>query len=80
MMNVYRIINSLSVGICPIFFNHGVGFQSPIPFMSKTSPSPLFSNKDLVRRFGIRHAGQNKMTIQFAYVPYVYISKFLEGE
>jgi hypothetical protein len=29
---------------------------------------------------GIRHGGQNKVTIQFAYVPYARISKFLEGE
>jgi hypothetical protein len=28
----------------------------------------------------IRHGGQNKVTIQFAYVPYARISKFLEGE
>jgi hypothetical protein len=48
--------------------------------MSKTPPSPFFSNKDLVWRFGIRHGGQNKVTIQFAYVPYVRISQFLEGE
>ncbi len=39
-----------------------------------------FSNKDLVWTSGIRHGGQNKMTIQFAYVSYVRISKFLEGE
>jgi len=40
----------------------------------------FFSNKDLVWRFEIRHGGQNKVTIQFAYVPYAHISKFLEGE
>jgi hypothetical protein len=28
----------------------------------------------------IRHGGKNKVTIQFAYVPYAHISKFLEGE
>jgi len=40
----------------------------------------LFSNKDLVWRFRIRHGGQNKVTIQFAYVPYARILEFLEGE
>jgi hypothetical protein len=34
----------------------------------------------LVWRFGICHGGQNKVTIQFAYVPHARISKFLEGE
>ncbi len=29
---------------------------------------------------GIRHGGQNKMTIQFAYVPYARILEFLESE
>jgi hypothetical protein len=28
----------------------------------------------------IYHGGQNKVTIQFAYVPYVHILEFLEGE
>jgi hypothetical protein len=37
-------------------------------------------NKDLVWASGIRHGGQNKVTIQFAYISYVCISKFLEGE
>jgi hypothetical protein len=40
----------------------------------------LFSNKDLVWTFRIHHGGQNKMNVQFAYVPYVYILEFLEGE
>jgi hypothetical protein len=40
----------------------------------------LFSNKNLVWRFRICHGGQNKVTIQFAYVPYARILKFLEGE
>ncbi len=31
-------------------------------------------------RSKIRHGGQNKVTIQFAYVPYVRISEFLEVE
>jgi hypothetical protein len=35
-----------------------------------------FSNKDLVWTFGICHGGQNKVTIQFAYVPYARISEF----
>jgi hypothetical protein len=29
---------------------------------------------------GIRHERQNKVTIQFAYVPYAHILEFLEGE
>ncbi len=29
---------------------------------------------------GICHGGQNKVTIQFAYVPYARILEFLEGE
>jgi len=33
-----------------------------------------------VWRSGIHHGGQNKVTIQFGYVPYVCISKFLGGE
>jgi len=40
----------------------------------------FFSNKDLVWRSELCHGGQNKVTIQFAYVPYVRISKFLEDE
>jgi hypothetical protein len=39
-----------------------------------------FSNKDLVWKVGIPHGGQNKVTIQFAYIPYARISEFLEGE
>ncbi len=69
MMNVYRIIIFLGEGICPTSFNH---VQNP-------TESP-FSNKDLVWTSGIRHGGQNKVTIQFAYVPYARISEFLEGE
>jgi hypothetical protein len=37
MMNVYKIINSLGVGI---YLQSWEGFQSPIPSMSKTRPSP----------------------------------------
>jgi hypothetical protein len=48
--------------------------------MSKTPSSLFFSNKDLVWMSGIRHGGQNKMTIQFAYVPYARILEFLESE
>jgi hypothetical protein len=36
MMNVYRIINYLSVGVCPTSFNHGKG--SKIPFHSCPKP------------------------------------------
>jgi hypothetical protein len=39
-----------------------------------------FSNKYLVWTFKIRNGGQNKMNIEFAYVPYVRIPKFLEGK
>jgi len=44
------------------------------------STKSTFSNKDLVWRSKIHHGRQNKVTIQFAYVPYVYILEFLEGE
>jgi len=47
--------------------------------VQKPTKSP-FSNKDLVWRSRIHHGGQNKMTIQFAYVPYAYILEFLKGE
>jgi hypothetical protein len=36
MMNVYRIINYLGAGICPISFNHGEG--SKVPFHSCPRP------------------------------------------
>ncbi len=52
--------------------SHSIHVQNP----TKCS----FSNKDLVWRFGICHGGQNKVTIQFAYVPYARILEFLEGE
>jgi len=49
--------------------SHSIHVQNPT--------KPFFSNKDLVWKFGIRHGGQNKVTIQFAYVPYARISKNL---
>ncbi len=52
--------------------SHSIHVQNP-------TKSP-FSNKDLVWTSRIRHGGQNKVTIQFAYVPYACISEFLEGE
>jgi hypothetical protein len=52
--------------------SHSIHVQNP----TKSS----FSNKDLVWTFGICHGGQNKVTIQFADVPYARISEFLEGE
>jgi hypothetical protein len=52
--------------------SHSIHVQNP----TKSN----FSNKDLVWTFGIHHEGQNKVNIQFAYVPYAHISKFLEGE
>ncbi len=79
MMNVYKIINSLSAGICPTSFNHGKG--SKVPFHSCPKPHQVFFFKQrLSVASGIRHGGQNKVTIQFAYVPYARISEFLEGE
>jgi hypothetical protein len=36
MMNVYKIINSLGVGICLTSFNHGKG--SKVPFHSCPKP------------------------------------------
>ncbi len=41
MMNVFKIMNSLKAKICPTFIQSWEGFQSPIPFMSKTPPSHL---------------------------------------
>jgi hypothetical protein len=38
MMNVYRIINYFSVGICLTSFNHGKG--SKVPFHSCPKPHP----------------------------------------
>jgi hypothetical protein len=52
--------------------SHSIHVQNP-------TKSP-FSNKDLVWMSGIHHGGQNKVTIQFAYVPYARILEFLEGE
>jgi len=52
--------------------SHSIHVQNP-------TKSP-FSNKDLVWRSGLCHGRQNKVTIQFAYVPYARISEFLEGE
>jgi len=79
MMNVYRIINYLCAKICPTSFNDGKG--SKVPFHSCPKPHQVpFSNKDLVWKSWICHGGQNKVTIQFAYVPYACISKLLEGE
>ncbi len=52
--------------------SHPIHVQNP-------TKSP-FSNKDLVWRSNIRHGGQNKVTIQFAYVSYACILEFLEGE
>jgi len=52
--------------------SHSIHVQNPT--------KSFFSNKDLVWTFGIHHGGQNKVGIQFFYVPYVCIPKFLEGE
>jgi hypothetical protein len=52
--------------------SHSIHVQNPT--------KSLFSNKDLVWRSEIRHGRQNKVTIQFTYVPYARISEFLEGE
>jgi len=52
--------------------SHSIHVQIPI--------KSFFSNKYLVWRSGICHGGQNKVTIQFAYVPYARILKFLESE
>jgi hypothetical protein len=39
MMNVFKIMNSFGGRICFTYFQSWEGFQSPIPFMSKTPPS-----------------------------------------
>jgi hypothetical protein len=80
MMNVFRIMNFLGARICSISFQSWEGFQNPIPIMYKTPPNPPFTNKDLVWMSRIRHGGKNNVNIQFNYVPYACISKFLEGE
>ncbi len=77
MMNVFRIMNSFDAVICPTPFQSWEGSQNPIPFISKKSP---FSSKGLVWMSEICHGGQNKVNVQFYYVPYVHILKFLEGE
>jgi hypothetical protein len=80
MMNIYGIINYLGVGICPTSFNHGKG--SKIPFHSCPKPHQVSFFK---QRLGVEvwvtpWRAKNKVTIQFAYVPYACISEFLEGE
>jgi hypothetical protein len=35
---------------------------------------------DLVWKDGFRHGGQNKVAIETAYIPNVFVSKFLQGE
>jgi hypothetical protein len=52
--------------------SHSIHVQNPT--------KSAFLNMDLVWMFKICHGGQNKVTIQFAYVPYAHIPKFLEGE
>jgi hypothetical protein len=52
--------------------SHSIHVQNPT--------KSLFSNNDLVWTFEIRHGGQNKVNIQFAYVIYACILEFLEGE
>jgi hypothetical protein len=81
IMNVYKIINSLGARICPTSFNH-VRVPKSHSIHVQNPTKSLFSNKDLVWTSGIVHVhgGPNKVTIQFAYVPYVHISEFLEGE
>jgi hypothetical protein len=76
MMNVYRIINYLGAGICPTSFNHGKGSKVPFHSCPKPHHVPFLEQG----RSGICHGGQNKVTIQFAYVPYAHILEFLEGE
>jgi hypothetical protein len=79
MINVYRIINFLSARICPTSFNHGKG--SKVPFHSFPKPYQiLFFKQGLGVKDQVRHGRQNKMTIQFVYVPYARILEFLEGE
>jgi hypothetical protein len=80
MMNDFKIMNYFSVGICPtsqlqswkVPKSHSIHVQNP-------TKSP-FSNKELVWMFEICHGGQNKVNIQFAYVLFACILKFLEGE
>jgi hypothetical protein len=77
MINVYRIVYSFGVGICPSSFNHGK--DSKVPFHSCPKPHQVLVFKQgLGGRSKICHGRQNKVTIQFAYVPYACIFEFLE--
>jgi hypothetical protein len=60
-------------------YNHGKGSKSHSIHVQNPTKF-TFSNNDLVWMFRIRHKRQNKLTIQFAYVPYARTPKFLEGE
>jgi len=39
-----------------------------------------FLNVDLVWKDGFKHGGQNKVTIETAYIPHVRVFEFLQGE
>jgi len=47
-MNVYRVINSLGVGICPTYFNHGKGSKVSFHLCPKPHQVPF-----LKQRFGV---------------------------
>ncbi len=84
MMNVYRIINSFDANTNSFEFVLLLSIMGRVPkyhsiHVQNPTKSP-FSNKNLVWRSRIRHGVQNKVTVQFAYVPYACIAKFLEGE
>ncbi len=74
MMNVYKIINYLGVRICQLPSIMGKVPKSHSIHVQNPTKSP-FLNKDLVWRSEICHGGKNKVTIQFAYVPYARISR-----
>jgi hypothetical protein len=80
MMNVYRIINFLGVGICPTSLNHGKGSKVPFHSCPKPHQVPFLKQRLGVEVRDMPYGGQNKMTIQFAYVAYACILEFLEGE
>ncbi len=52
MMNVFRIMNFLFVGICPTSLQSWEGVQNPIPFISKPPLIPFSQTKTWCGRLG----------------------------
>jgi hypothetical protein len=60
MMNVFMIMNSLGARICPISIQSWERFQSPIPIMSKTPPSPFSQTRTWCGHLGYTMEGKIK--------------------